>query len=52
MEQNPIISLQMVTEECEQIENLQNNTARIEERNMSEINAVKQKQHKKKKFCP
>ena len=45
-EQNPKIRLQMVEEECEPIENLRRDTARIEERDLSKINAIKQKQHK------
>ena len=51
LEQNSKISLQLVTEECEPIENLQHNTEKIEECNMSKINAVKQKQRKEKFAC-
>ena len=35
LEQNPRISLLVVAKECEQIENLRHNIARIEERDMS-----------------
>ena len=45
-EQNSKISLQMAEEECERIEKLRNDTSRIEERDMSKINAVKRKQRK------
>ena len=48
LEPNPKISLQIVAEECEQLENLQHDMARIEERDISKINAIKQKQHKEK----
>ena len=46
LEQNPKTSLQMVADEYEWIENFWHDTARIEECNVSKINAVKQKQHK------
>ena len=48
LEQNQKNSPQMVAKECEQIENIQHDTTRIEERDVSKINAVKQKQYKKK----
>ena len=47
LEQNPEISLQMVAEECEWGENLLHDTTKIEERDISKINAVKKK-HKEK----
>ena len=48
LELNPKISLKMIAEECKWIENLQHNTTRIEEYDISKINVVKQKQHKEK----
>ena len=46
--QNPKINLQFVAEEGERIENLRHDMAKTEERSVSKINAVKQKQHKEK----
>ena len=43
LELNPKTSLQIVSEECERLENLRHNMERIEECNMSKINAIKQK---------
>ena len=45
LEQNSQISLKLVHEECERIENLWYDTARIQERVRTKINTVKQKQH-------
>ena len=48
LEQNLKISLQIITEECEQLENLWHDMMSIEEHSMSKINPIKQKQCKEK----
>ena len=48
LEQNPKISLQMVTEEFERIEKSLHDTAKIEKCVVSKINAVNQKQQKER----
>ena len=42
------VFLEIVAEECERIENLRPGMGKIEERDTSKIDAVKQKQHKEK----
>ena len=46
LEQNSKIIMRIVAEEYKRIENLRYDTARIEERHISKINTIKQKQHK------
>ena len=48
LEQNHTISLQIDAEKWERTENLRHDKAWIKERDMSKINAIKQKQHKEK----